>query len=44
MTAERCGELIAAALVNKTRESWIAISPIISLTYVAVYCPILFYG
>ncbi|KAJ8962976.1 hypothetical protein NQ314_005693 [Rhamnusium bicolor] len=42
MTAERCGYLNAVALVNKTKESWMAISPIMVLTYGAVYCPIIF--
>nr|CAI5837522.1 unnamed protein product [Callosobruchus analis] len=41
MTAERCGYLNAVALVNKTKESWIAIRPIIALTYVMVYFPVL---
>lgn len=42
MTSSRCGDLIAVALVNKTKESWMAISPIIFFTYVAVYCPTIF--
>ncbi|XP_072396106.1 dehydrogenase/reductase SDR family member 7-like isoform X1 [Diabrotica undecimpunctata] len=43
MTAERCGYLNAVALVNKTRESWMAIFPVTLFTYFAVYCPMLFY-
>ncbi|XP_074033031.1 dehydrogenase/reductase SDR family member 7 isoform X2 [Leptinotarsa decemlineata] len=42
MTAERCGYLSAVALANKTSESWIAVFPLISFTYIAVYFPIVF--
>lgn len=42
MTAERCGELCAIAITNKLPESWIAIFPIIPLTYTAIYFPIVF--
>ncbi|CAH1975117.1 unnamed protein product [Acanthoscelides obtectus] len=41
MTAERCGYLNAVALANKTKESWIAIRPIIPLTYMMVYFPVI---
>lgn len=42
MTAERCGELYAVALANKLPESWMGVFPIIPLTYIAVYFPIVF--
>ncbi|KRT81443.1 dehydrogenase, partial [Oryctes borbonicus] len=42
MTAERCGELCAVALANKIPESWIGLFPVIPLTYIAVYFPIVF--
>ncbi|KAJ8973393.1 hypothetical protein NQ317_002761 [Molorchus minor] len=42
MTAERCGYLNAVALANKTKESWMAVFPVIPLTYISVYFPTLF--
>ncbi|KAK9747243.1 short chain dehydrogenase [Popillia japonica] len=42
MTAERCGELCAVALANRIPESWMALFPLLPLTYVAVYFPIVF--
>lgn len=43
MTAERCGYLNAVALANQTRESWMAISPLMVVTYMMVYYPSLSY-
>ncbi|CAH1155746.1 unnamed protein product [Phaedon cochleariae] len=42
MTAERCGYLTAVALANKTNESWMAVFPLIPLTYIIVYFPIIY--
>ncbi|KAG5893230.1 hypothetical protein JTB14_013392 [Gonioctena quinquepunctata] len=39
MSTERCAYLIAVALANKTYESWIAIFPSLSITYLMVYFP-----
>lgn len=40
MTGERCGELSAIALANKTHESWMAVFPLIPISYIWVYFPI----
>ncbi|KAJ8954594.1 hypothetical protein NQ318_003125 [Aromia moschata] len=42
MTAERCGYLNAVALANKTKESWMAVFPVIPMTYIAVYFPVVY--
>ncbi|XP_022917940.1 dehydrogenase/reductase SDR family member 7 [Onthophagus taurus] len=42
MTGQRCGELCAIALANKQEEAWIAIQPLITFLYVAVYMPNIF--
>ncbi|KAG5880676.1 hypothetical protein JTB14_028431 [Gonioctena quinquepunctata] len=42
MTAERCGYLSSVALANKTSESWMAVFPLIAMTYISVYFPIVF--
>ncbi|KAL1517554.1 hypothetical protein ABEB36_001304 [Hypothenemus hampei] len=41
MTAERCGHLNAVALTNKVSEAWIGKFPVVPVTYVSVYFPIL---
>ncbi|RZB39976.1 dehydrogenase/reductase SDR family member 7 [Asbolus verrucosus] len=41
MTAERCGELCAIALANKTQESWMGLFPMMPFAYAAVYFPII---
>ncbi|KAJ3660391.1 hypothetical protein Zmor_004841 [Zophobas morio] len=40
MTGERCGELCAVALANRTHESWMGIFPMMPFVYTAVYFPI----
>ncbi|XP_060535151.1 dehydrogenase/reductase SDR family member 7 isoform X2 [Cylas formicarius] len=42
MTAERCGQLNAVAIVNKLSETWIGLFPVVPLTYIAVYFPLVF--
>lgn len=42
MTAERCGHLNAVAIANKVSEAWMGLFPVVTLTYIAVYFPILF--
>jgi dehydrogenase/reductase SDR family protein 7 len=41
MTGERCGELCAIALANKTRESWMGLFPMMPFVYGAVYFPVI---
>ena len=39
MTAERCAELSAIAIVNKLSEVWIAENPILAFYYAMQYFP-----
>lgn len=39
MTAERCGELFAVALANKTMLNWAGLFPVSILLYVGQYFP-----
>ena len=43
LTAQRCGELMAAAMWARLPESWIAPQPILFYTYVRQYAPSLFF-
>ncbi|KAF7282994.1 hypothetical protein GWI33_001627 [Rhynchophorus ferrugineus] len=42
MTAKRCGELNAIAIVNKVNEAWMGLIPMMPVTYLAVYFPLIF--
>ncbi|XP_044269306.1 dehydrogenase/reductase SDR family member 7 [Tribolium madens] len=39
MTGERCGQLCAIALANRTQESWMGLFPLMPFVYTAVYFP-----
>ncbi|EFA00763.2 dehydrogenase/reductase SDR family member 7 [Tribolium castaneum] len=39
MTGERCGQLCAIALANRTQESWMGLFPMMPFVYTAVYFP-----
>lgn len=41
MTGERCGELCAIAIANKTHESWMGLFPMMPLLYLFVYFPVI---
>ena len=43
MSVQRCAELILMATCNKIREGWISIQPFLFATYIAQYCPSLFF-
>ena len=43
MSVQRCAELILVATCNKLREGWISIQPPLFATYLAQYCPSLFF-
>ncbi|VVC24408.1 NAD(P)-binding domain,Short-chain dehydrogenase/reductase, conserved site,Short-chain [Cinara cedri] len=43
MSAERCAHLSCVAIANKLKESWMAKFPILPITYLTVYYPVISY-
>lgn len=43
LTAERCGQLCAIGIANKIKEGWMAMFPLMPITYCAVYFPLIFH-
>lgn len=41
MSTERCAHLSCVAIANKLKESWMAKFPILPLTYLTVYHPVI---
>ncbi|XP_017778049.1 PREDICTED: dehydrogenase/reductase SDR family member 7 [Nicrophorus vespilloides] len=42
MTGQRCGQLCAIAIANKTKESWMAVFPLIPFVYLYTYFPTIY--